>query len=148
VTRAGAHLLAVVAILVAISVRAHADGTEVIVITHPSRPISLTASDLRRIFRKQRRFWDDGSPVIAINQSAATSARARFESLVFGDEAAGLPTYWNRRYFEGVFPPITFDSDEAVQRYVASKPNAIGYVDTRVVNDSVHVAARLGGATP
>ena len=133
--------------LLVIAAPAHAEDTVLAVITHPSRPISVTASDLRHIFRKQRRFWDDGSPVIAINQSAAASARERFEGVVFGDEAAGLPSYWNQRYFEGVFPPITLDSDEAVQRYVASKPNAIGYVDARVLNDSVHVAARLVGRT-
>ncbi len=120
-----------------------AEERELVVITNPSRPISLTASDLRRLFMKQRRFWPDGTPVIAINQTAATPVRERFERDVFGDEASTLPAYWNRRYFEGLLPPITLASDEAVQRYVAAKANAIGYVDARALNDSVHVALRL-----
>ncbi len=114
------------------------------VITHPSRATSLSSGDLRRFFMKQRRFWSDGTPVIAVNQTAATPVRTAFERLIFGRDAATLPAYWNQRYFEGLFPPITLDSDEAVLRYVAAKENAIGYVDTRSVDGSVHVALRLG----
>jgi hypothetical protein len=141
--RAGIHLLAV-ALLLALPARARGEEPALAVITHPSRPISLSTGDLRRLFLKQRRFWPDGSPVIAINHTAATPVRSTFERTVFGAEVPSLPAYWNRRYFEGLFPPITLDSDEAVQRYVAAKPNAIGYVDARAVDGSVHVALRLG----
>ena len=142
-SRICAYLLAV-AVLVTVVLGVHAEEQELAVITHPSRPVSLTTSDLRRLFMKQRRFWPDGAPVIAINQTAATPVRELFERGVFGDETASLPAYWNQRYFEGLFPPITLGSDEAVQRYVATKPNAIGYVDARSVDRSVHIALRLG----
>jgi len=142
VNRIGVSLLAA-AVLLTLTRSACAEERELAIITHPSRPVSLTTSDLRRLFMKQRRFWPDGTPVIAINQTAATPVRERFEVGVFGDEASSLPAYWNRRYFEGLLPPITLGSDEAVQRYVAAKPNAIGYVDARALNESVHVALRL-----
>ena len=141
-TRTGTYLT-VIALLLA-SPHARADERDLVVITHPSRPIELTTSDLRHLFLRRQRYWPDGSPVIAINQTAATPARELFEDAVFGAETSALPGYWNRRYFEGVFPPITFGSDAAVQRYVATKPNAIGYVDARSVDGSVHVALHLG----
>lgn len=141
-TRAATCLFGI-ALFLALCARVRAEERGLAIITHPSRQITLTAGDLRRLFMKQRRFWPDGKPVIAINQTAATAARGTFERSVFGADAAGLPAYWNRRYFEGLFPPITLGSDEAVQRYVAAKPDAVGYVDVRSLDSSVHVAMRL-----
>ncbi len=119
---------------------------ELVVITHPSRAIAIDADDVRRIFLKQRRFWPDGAPIVPINQEDGV-LRERFDREVLQSEPARLAAYWDRRYFEGVFPPITLASDEAVRRYVAAKPNAIGYVDARAVDESVRAAFRLA-ATP
>ena len=60
----------------------------------------------KRIYLKRQRFWDDGHAIVAINQEVATPAREAFTRLVFGDEAARLPAYWNEQYFHGVLPPI------------------------------------------
>ena len=68
----------------------HAEDLGLAVITHPSRAVSLSRSDLRRLFLKQRRFWSDGAAVIAVNQTAATPVRTAFERIVFGREASGL----------------------------------------------------------
>jgi hypothetical protein len=116
---------------------------ELVVITHPSRAITVDADDVRRIFLKQRRFWPDGAAIVPVNQEDGV-LRELFDRAVLQSEPARLATYWDRRYFEGVFPPITLASDEAVRRYVAAKPNAIGYVDARTVDESVHAAFRLG----
>ena len=118
---------------------------ELVVITHPSRAIAIDADDLRRIFLKQRRFWPDGAPIVPINQESE-ALRELFDRVVLQSEPARLGAYWDRRYFEGVFPPITLASDEAVRRYVAAKPNAIGYVDARAVDESVHAAFRIAAA--
>jgi hypothetical protein len=42
-----------------------------------------------------------------------------------------------------VLPPATFASAEAVRRFVAAEPNAIGYVAANAVDDSVRVVLRL-----
>jgi hypothetical protein len=118
------------------------DQAEIVVITHPSRAIAIDLADLRRIFLKQRRFWPDGNPFVPIKKEDG-AVREAFDRVVLQDDADRLTVYWNRRYFEGVFPPITLASDEAVRRYVASKPNAIGYVNARAVDESVHAAARI-----
>jgi hypothetical protein len=144
--RVATHLLALGALLAITAASVNAEEHTLAVITHPSRPIALTTNDLRRFFLKQRRFWPDGSPVIPINRSAATPTRTAFDQRVFGAEISSLAAYWNQRYFEGLFPPLTLDSDEAVQRYVAARPNAVGYVDAAAVDGSVHVAVRLPAA--
>lgn len=120
-----------------------AEELELAVIVHPSRAATLTSETVKRIYLKRQRFWDDGHAIVAINQEVTTPAREAFTRLVFGDEAARLPAYWNEQYFHGVMPPILLGSEEAVVRYVASRPDAIGYVDARHVDASVAVALRL-----
>jgi hypothetical protein len=62
---------------------------------------------------------------------------------MFGSDRNWLLSYWNQQYFEGTFPPAPLASDEAVLRYVAARPNAIGYLDARLVDDTVRVVQRL-----
>lgn len=122
---------------------AAADPLELAVIVHPSRAGALSRETVQRMYLKRQRFWDDGHAIVAINQEVTTPARETFTHLVFGDEAARLPAYWNEQYFHGVLPPIILGSEEAVVRYVASRPDAIGYVDARHVDASVAVVLRL-----
>ncbi len=119
------------------------DALDLVVIVHPSRAGALSRETVQRMYLKRQRFWGDGRAIVAINQETATPAREAFTRLVFGDEAARLPAYWNEQYFHGVLPPIILGSEEAVVRYVASRADAIGYVDARHVDASVAVALRL-----
>jgi len=110
-----------------------------VVITHPSRSAQLSAGELARIYLKKKRFWKDGKPIVPINREAGSTIRDIFERDIFDRVSPDLVGYWNRRYFHGVFPPATLESDEAVKRYVASDPNAVGYIASDDVDDSVHV---------
>lgn len=120
-----------------------ADG-RVKVIVHPTRARTLTKDEVRAIYLKQRRFWDDGQPIIPINLEAGSAARERFSESVFGQSSLRLAAYWNQRYFEeGGFPPPTLASQEAVIRFVAGNEHAIGYVTQEEVGNSVSVALIL-----
>lgn len=114
-----------------------------VVIVHPNRPIALGVDDVARIFLKKQRFWDDGSAIVPLNREAQSALREAFSRRVFGMSSAALATYWNQQYFLGVLPPPTLSSSEAVKRYVASEPGAIGYVEATVADDSVRVALRF-----
>lgn len=138
-----AGMLVVVAFALAASPSRGADQLALAVIVHPSRATTLTTETVKRIYLKRQRFWDDGRAIVAINQEVASSARDLFTRLVFGDEAGRLASYWNEQYFHGVLPPIILGSEEAVVRYVASRPDAIGYIDARHVDASVSTALTL-----
>jgi hypothetical protein len=62
---------------------------------------------------------------------------------VLRETESRLADYWNRLYFRGILPPATLVSTESVRRYVASDPNAIGYVPDSEVDGSVRVLLRL-----
>jgi ABC-type phosphate transport system substrate-binding protein len=138
-----AKTLVAVAFAMVASAAPAADEVALAVIVHPSRAAQLTTETVKRIYLKRQRFWDDGHAIVAINQEVTTPARETFTRLVFGAEAERLPAYWNEQYFHGVLPPITLGSEEAVVRYVASRPDAIGYVDARRVDASVVMALTL-----
>lgn len=117
-----------------------ASSERIAVIVHKERgALSLETEALAKIYLKQRSFWSAGEAIIPINREAGSRIRDRFSRRVLGRSAAKLRNYWNRRYFQGVLPPPTLASDEAVRRYVAREPRAIGYVDASSVDPSVRV---------
>ncbi len=140
-----AILIAVlVAMLATPAVSQHSGtGAPLAIIVHPSRAVDLNADDIARIYLKKRRLWDDGQPIVPINQEAGSLARESFSRQLFGSDSSRLGAYWNEQYFHGIFPPITLSSNAAVKRYVASDPNAIGYIELNQTDDSVRVALRL-----
>jgi ABC-type phosphate transport system substrate-binding protein len=114
------------------------------VIVHPTRATELTKGEARASYLKQKTFWDDGNPVIAINREAGSEARELFSERVLGQSSRRLAAYWNQRYFEaGEFPPPTLVSEAAVVRFVSENPNAVGYVTAQEVSDSVAVVLEL-----
>ena len=131
-------------LLITLSIASPAYAEELVVIVHAERTVEPSVQDIAQIFLKKRRFWSDGDPIVPVNRDARSRAREFFVRTVFGAELRQLVVYWNREYFRGVLPPATFASDEAVRRFVASEPRAIGYIHPSAVDDSVNVAAHLG----
>ena len=115
----------------------------VAVIVHPQRLTRVGIDDIAQIYLRRRRFWEDGAPIVPLNLTAGKPLRATFSQAVLRLEGAGLVDYWNRQYFYGIRPPATLESTAAMKRYVSSDPNAIGYVPTSEVDDSVRVVLRL-----
>ena len=120
-----------------------ADEPTLAVIVHPTRTAPLSIDDVARVFLRQRRFWADGAPIVPLNQGLGTAARAQFTSRVLRMDTEHLQRYWNERYFDGVLPPAVLSSPAAVRRYVASEPDAIGYLQADEVDDSVRVVLKL-----
>lgn len=139
--RAGRFLLALFCALAATPTPAAEPGLAVIV--HHERSDKLTLQQLSEIYRKQRRFWNDGKPIVPLNREPGSPAREAFSRRVFGGPSEKLAAYWNEQYFQGIFPPVTLSSDAAVRRYVAVDRNAIGYILIDAVDDTVRVALRL-----
>lgn len=144
-TTADTLLLAVcLAVVVLSPLRLGASDLTVRLIAHPTRAGKLTDAEVRAIYLKQKLFWSDGSPVIPINLEAGSETRELFSERIFGQTSRRLAAYWNQRYFEaGELPPATLASEQAVIRFVAGNPNAIGYVTLEEVSDSVAVVLVL-----
>lgn len=134
-------VMATVLLILAAARPAVADGIAVIV--HADRETALDLEALAQIYLKRRRFWRSGEPIVPVNREASSRSREVFRRAVLGVENTQLVVYWNREYFRGVLPPATLASDEAIRRFVARNPRAIGYVDPTIVDDSVRVVLSI-----
>ncbi len=99
----------------------------------------LTREDLRAIFLQKRRFWESGIKIQAVNLPPANRARRVFSTRVLGATPEELDDYWKEMYFHGERPPYVFASEEAVLRFVAQTPGAIGYVHACTADKRVHI---------
>ena len=131
------------AFLLLVPSRLVAQESRVAVIVHPERRTELSPDEVAQIYLRRKRFWDDGTAIVPLNLPAQVPLRVRFSQLVLNQTGPRLADYWNRLYFDGILPPATLASTEAVRRYVASDPNAIGYVPVSEVDSSVRVILHL-----
>lgn len=132
------------AIVLALATPAGASADTIAVIVHRERDTAeLMPEVIAQIYLRQRRFWPEGETILPINREASSPIRDGFSRRLLGRSASQLRSYWNRRYFQGVLPPATLASDEAVRRFVAAEPRAIGYVSDSAVDDSVRVVLRF-----
>jgi hypothetical protein len=83
---------------------------------------------LALIYRRKQLFAQDGGRWQPVNLPADHPLRRHFSRVVLDATPEGLEDYWNQQYFQGLLPPHVLGSEEAVLRFVASTPRAVGYV--------------------
>ncbi len=88
----------------------------------------LDTAAVAAIFRRKLRTLPRGGRLVPVNLPADDPLRSAFSVAVFDLEPAAMDAYWNERYFHGVSPPHVVASVEAMLRFVAATPGAIGYV--------------------
>ncbi len=98
---------------------------------------------LAQIYRKQVVLDDKGIRLHPVNLPASHPLRAIFSQAVFRRSPLDMAGYWNEQYFQGISPPHVVASQEAVMRFVADTPGAIGYVAACRVDKRVRVIYRL-----
>jgi ABC-type phosphate transport system substrate-binding protein len=117
---------------------------KIAVIAHASHSLdTVSREELSRIYRGKKLFWEDGVRIIPVNLAADHRYRRLFSRLVLGLLPEEMQEYWNAQYFHGVSPPFVLSSEEAVLRFVAETPGAIGYVSATMVTDRVKVLLLL-----
>jgi len=137
----GALLCTAMALLV--PVPAVPEERALVIVVHPERSVELGIEEVAHIYLRRRRFWEDGTPIVALNREPGTATRALFSRRVLRADPSQLEEYWNQKYFEGIFPPTVLSSGAAVKRYVAADRNAIGYIDSSEADQSVRVVLKV-----
>ena len=90
---------------------------------------SLTRSAASAIFLKKTPKWENGTLVVAVDQTEKSGVRAVFSSEVHGKSVAAVKSYWQQQIFSGRdVPPVEKSSDSDVLDVVRSTPGAVGYV--------------------
>ena len=85
-------------------------------------------------------FLGKSNDLLGVDQPEGRSVREDFYQKVTGKNGTQLKAYWAKLVFTGKAQALKeLTSDLEVKRFVASTPNAIGYIDKGVVDGSVKV---------
>ena len=101
--------------------------------------LKLTPSSLKLIYLRKQLFWPNGKRIVPVNLSSEHPLRNQFSQAVLGNFPKQQIDYWNGLYFNGIQPPHSVNSEEAVIRFVSDTKGAIGYVDACSVDDRVKI---------
>lgn len=91
--------------------------------------LKLSTNNLNLIYWRKQRFWPTGMRVKPVNLRSQNPLRIQFSQTILSSIPRTQVDYWNGQYFNGILPPYTVDSEEAVIRYVAQTKGAIGYIN-------------------
>jgi ABC-type phosphate transport system substrate-binding protein len=117
------------------------DGKSVIAIIVASNQnvdeLKFAPNQLSLIYWRKQLYWPKGLRIKPVNLSTEHPLRLQFSQTVLGSAPKAQIDYWNGQYFNGVLPPYSVNSEEAVLRYVTQTKGAIGYIDACRVDERV-----------
>ncbi|MGL4476184.1 MAG: substrate-binding domain-containing protein [Shewanella sp.] len=101
------------------------------VITHDSNAETLSESDLRLIFSKQRTFWQDGQPIRVFILPPLSSLHQDFCRQELKLMPYFLQKKWDQRVFSGTGDrPEVVNNEQDMWQKVKATPGAIGYLSS------------------
>jgi hypothetical protein len=132
--------------LLLLPVLSQAANEAMAVIVAPGHGKVLKKEDLALVFKRKKLFWGEGAKIQPVNLPASNPLRRTFSQAALGATPEELEKYWNGMYFQGVSPPFVLGSEEAVLRFVAETPGAVGYVSFCSADSRVAVALVISAA--
>jgi ABC-type phosphate transport system substrate-binding protein len=107
-----------------------APTTGYVVIVNAKNPVTqVDRRFLADAFLKKVSQWKHGEMLRPVDQDPEAAPRRRFSDEVLRRSVGAVKSYWQQAVFSGKdVPPPELDGDQAVLRYVAHHPGAVGYV--------------------
>ena len=102
------------------------------VIVNSDNPVKkLKAETVSEMFLKKVTTWPNGATVEPVDLPSTHGTRVLFSEEVHGRSVSSIKSYWQQLIFSGrdVPPPEKATEDDVIN-FVASNPNAIGYIST------------------
>jgi ABC-type phosphate transport system substrate-binding protein len=119
-------------------------SAEVVIISHPSKAITLDDGEISRLYLGKSKSLADGSSIVPLNQEESAAITEEFNEKVLKKSASQLKAYWSKLVFTGKgTPPKAIETDDEVINLVKTNPNLIGYIDASKVTADVNVIARF-----
>jgi ABC-type phosphate transport system substrate-binding protein len=120
---------------------ATADDDSVVVVVSADSPVNeIPRLHLADLYLGRTTRFPDGESARPIDQEAGSPSRTAFYDTYLGRSQAEIKAHWSKIIFTGRGrPPKAVANDEEVKELVAGDPSAVGYVERRLVDDSVRV---------
>lgn len=109
----------------------------VVIVNKANASAGISSTDLQNIYSGKKSSWADGKGIMATFNNHP-DARDTFLKEGIKKTLPQYQTFWKKAVFTGTgTPPKEFDSDTAVKNFVASNPNAIGFISAGSLDGSV-----------
>ena len=126
----------------ALNLRAGVAVADVVAVVSAKNPVATTLSNNQvvDIFLGKVSRFPDGSQAVPIDQAEGSAAREEFYLKFTGKSPAQLKAHWSKIIFTGRGkPPREVANSIEVKKLIAVNPNAIGYIEQSLVDNSVKV---------
>jgi ABC-type phosphate transport system substrate-binding protein len=126
----------IVAFIVALAAKTLA--ADFIVVVHAENALSsMTEQDIKQIFLGKKTTWPNDRTIDIIIQED-TDAHAGFTQEILGKTSQQFLIYWKKMLFTGKgLLPRSVKNDAEVKAFVASNPDAIGYISPGALDNTV-----------
>ena len=112
----------------------------VAVVSAKSSVIRLNTRQLADIFLGRVSRFPDGTLAVPVDLVGGSAERDQFYAKVAGKTPAQIKAYWSKIIFTGRGqPPRVVQNGSDMKKYIAANIDAIGYIDSTLVDDSVRV---------
>ena len=125
-------------------------GDDIAIIVNKNNAIEdISFYELVKIFKIEKKFWDDGKQIYLIMQGSKSSEKEAILKTVYKMDEQELKKFWLAKIYQGTVPsfPKVMTSNQSVKAFVQQVPNAIGYVDVAYTDDSIKVL-KVDGKLP
>jgi len=118
---------------------------EIVVVVNAANPIeSFSRRELVDLYMGRTQHFPDGSLVLRLDLPPDSQVRSDFYRGLVNKSVAEVNAYWAKLLFTGrASPPQVMDNSQNVLKAVRENKNAVGYVDSKDVDASVKVVARV-----
>ncbi|MEA3133383.1 MAG: hypothetical protein QOG17_1229 [Gammaproteobacteria bacterium] len=122
-----------------------ASAEEIVVIVNPKNSaVSVTAGQVEQIFLGKTTSLPGGGNASPVDRADGSPLRDAFYEKASGKSASQVKAIWSRLVFSGKgTPPKMLASSAEVKKFVASDPNAIGYIEKSAADASVKIVLSL-----
>jgi ABC-type phosphate transport system substrate-binding protein len=123
-----------------LSMNVLAQADVVAVVSAQSSITRLSTRQLADIFLGKVSHFPDGTLAVPVDLAESSAERDQFYAKMAGKTPAQIKAYWSKVIFTGRGqPPRAVQNDRDMKKYVAANIDAIGYIDSTMVDDSVRV---------
>lgn len=116
---------------------------QISVIVARSSAHTATQAQVRDYFSGAKLHWSSGARVLVVDRPKTEIGEAFYKKLV-GRSPAQVRVQWTKLVLSGQAPPpIKGMSEEEVKKLVSENPNAIGFIATSALDDTVEELIRI-----
>lgn len=125
------YLMITLLLLVAHIAKSQQQDVQLTVISNQKgAPAALNLAELKSIFMGERQRWRNGTKVVIALMKPNTATGKIISSKLYKMSSDEVNKLWLALVFQGkADSPVTFDSAEALENFVASNAGAIGIVE-------------------